>query len=97
MIDLSQRVIFRSDVLVQTLNGEALVVNLRDEEVFALNATGARIAQLIDDRHSLEAIVDALAEEYTVDRRQIAEELGRLVDALLAKGLVVVESARDAV
>src|SRR4026207_318252 len=50
-----RKVSFAPDVIVQTIDGEALILKLHDEEVFSLNATGARIAQLIADGQRLDA------------------------------------------
>ena len=43
----SRRVAFARDVVIQVIGGDALVLNLRDETVFSLNPTGARIAELL--------------------------------------------------
>jgi hypothetical protein len=77
------------DVVVQVIGGEALVLNLRDETMFSLNPTGARIAELIGRNTSLDAIVDTLSDEYRADRGEVARDVDDLVAALLSKGLVV--------
>ena len=42
MTDYTQTLSFAPDVVVQNIQGEALILKLQDEEVFALNTTGAR-------------------------------------------------------
>ena len=64
---------------------------MRDEEVFSLNATGARIAQLIADGQRLGALIDMLTTEYGISRNEVEREAVDLVEALLSKGLVVVD------
>jgi hypothetical protein len=91
MIDFTQRLAFASDVVVQAIDGEALVLKLHDEDVFALNATAARIAQLIGDGHRLNTVIDTLAAEYGVSRSAIEPEVGSLVETLLAKRLVIID------
>ena len=49
MADHWQKLSFAPDVVVQVINGEALILKLQEEEVFSLNETGARVAQLIDE------------------------------------------------
>src|SRR5438105_15074220 len=95
MTDYTQTLSFAPDVVVQTIEGEALVLKLQDEEVFALNTTGARIAQLIADGQRLDALVDILAAEYGVDRNGVEREVGGLVETLLSKGLVVIHRGGD--
>ena len=85
----SRRVAFARDVVIQVISGDALVLNLRDETVFSLNPTGARIAELLGQELSLDAVIDTLCHEYGVERHEVAPDVHELVDALLIKGLVV--------
>jgi len=89
-----RKVSFAPDVIVQTIDGEALILKLHDEEVFSLNATGARIAQLIADGQRLDALVDILSREYGVSRNDVEREVGSLVQTLLSRGLVIVDRDR---
>ena len=88
-VQRSRRVAFARDVVIQVIGGDALVLNLRDETVFSLNPTGARIAELIGQELSLDAVIDTICHEYGVERHEVAPDVDELVDALLAKGLVV--------
>jgi hypothetical protein len=89
-----RKVSFAPDVIVQTIDGEALILKLHDEEVFSLNATGARIAQLIADGQRLDALVDILSREYGVSRNDVEREVASLVQTLLSRGLVIVDRDR---
>jgi hypothetical protein len=82
------RVVLAPDVVVQTIGGEALVLNLRSETVYSLNASGARIAELIADGLETDTIVERLAREYGAEREAVARDVADLVAALLDKGLV---------
>lgn len=86
-----EKLSFPADVIVQTIDEEALILKLRDEEVFSLNATGARIAQLIADGHRVDALVDILSGEYGVGREEVAREVLTLVDTLVSKGLLIID------
>ena len=77
------------DVVVQVIGGDALVLNLRTETVFSLNATGARIAELIAADTTLDAVIDALSAEYSAERSEVARDVSDLVNTLVAKGLLV--------
>ena len=90
MADHSQRFSFQSDVIVQTIEGEALLLKLQDEEVFSLNETAARIAELIGEGRPVGAVIDALTEEYGISRDDVEHEVDDLVQALLSRGLIVV-------
>ena len=89
MTDHWQKLSFAPDVVLQVINGEALILKLQEEEVFSLNETGARVAQLIDEGRSLDAVIDALTDEYATARENIEHEVKDLVKALVSKGLVI--------
>jgi len=89
MIEHTHRLYFASDVVLQVIDGEALVLKLQDETVFSLNDTGARIAQLIDAGHGTEEVVRILCREYGAARDEVQPEVMALVQTLRAKGLVV--------
>lgn len=80
------------DVVLRVLKGESLLLKLGDEDVFALNDTGTRIVQLIAEGRDLNLVLDALHEEYGVERTELRRAVKDLVDALLARGLVVVRA-----
>lgn len=92
MADRAQRLSFAPDVIVQTIDGEALILKLHDEEVFSLNQTGARVARLIADGQPLDAIIDILSAEYGVGRSDVQREVGDLVRALVTRGLLISHS-----
>lgn len=77
------------DVVVQVIGGDALVLNLRTETVFSLNATGGRIAELIAAGTGLDAVIDTLSAEYSADRAEVARDVNDLVKTLVARGLLV--------
>lgn len=89
MIDNTNRLFFASDVVLQVIKGEALVLKLQDETVFSLNDTGARIAQLIESGHATDAVVRTLCHEYGASRAEVEPEVAALVQTLRARGLVV--------
>ena len=89
MTDRWQKLSFAPDVVVQVINGEALILKLQDEEVFSMNETGARDAQLIDEGRTLDGVIDALTDEYATPREEIERAVDDLVQALVSKGLVV--------
>ena len=80
---------FAPDVLLKVVDQEALLLKLQSEEAFALNATGARIAQLIEEQLPLDRLIGTVSREYDVPREEIQRDIIDLVDALTAKGLVV--------
>ena len=79
---------FAPDVVFQSIGGEGLLLGLNDEVVFSLNASGARIAQLIADRLDFGTMVETLAEEYGLSLEEIESDVVQLLDVLQSRGLI---------
>jgi len=73
-----------------TLTGdEAIILKLTDETMFSLNATGARVAELIAAGLEIDAIVAVLTAEYKAVASDVKSDVTSLVEALLSAGLIV--------
>ena len=86
--DLTARYAFPPDVVLQIIAGDALLLKLDREDVFALNATGAEIAQLLGEGHNLGGVIDALCARFGAGRPAIERDVYALVSELVAKGLL---------
>jgi len=86
---MREAVTLAPDVVLRVINGEALLLKLGDEDVFALNDTGTRIVQLIAEGLDLNRVIDTLHQEYGVERSELQQAVADLVAALLSRGLVV--------
>ena len=69
-----------ADVIGQRLGEEFVLIHLRTNKMYELNATAARIWELLDEGHDREAIGRRLIEEFDVGESDVGPE----VDALLA-------------
>ena len=79
----------RSDqVMVQELDGEAVLLDLASEAYFGLNHVGARIWQLIENAPALSEVLRVLCEEYDAPPASIEQDLLTLMAALSEAGLV---------
>src|SRR4051794_23981265 len=77
------------DAELKLMGDEALMLKLTDETMFSLNATGARIAELIVEGLRVDAVVATLTSEYNVSAGEVDVEVTNLIDALLSGGLIV--------
>ncbi len=85
----SDRYELAADAALQMGDGEALIVNLNAEDLYALNDTGAQIVQRIADGRSVKAVIEELASEYNVGGEDVARDVHRLVTELVGRGLLV--------
>ena len=76
------------DVLMQTVVGESVLLDLRSQKYFGLNEVGTRLWELLQADADLAVARDRLLEEFEVEAAQLEEDLDALVERLLAAGLV---------
>jgi hypothetical protein len=77
-----------AQVVSSRLGDGGVLVHLRTNRIFELNATGFRIWELIGEGHDLPAVQRRLHEEFSVPADRLQQELENLVGALLAEGLL---------
>ena len=77
------------DVLVQELDGEAVLLSLGQGFYYGLDAVGLRMYQLITTSNSLESAYDVLLGEYEVTPAQLQQDFDKLVDDLISSHLIV--------
>ena len=89
-LDLSTIVIPSPDVLVQELDGEAVVLDLNSERYFGLDDVGTRIWQQLLEHGRLERVCEEMRKEYDVDESTLLADVVRLVEELIGAGIVTV-------
>lgn len=87
-VDLSDNVEISPDVLCQEVSGEMVLLDLKSEAYFGLDAIGTRIWQLISEKDSLQAAFDSMLAEFDVDEGQLQEDFSDLLTQLSEAGLV---------
>lgn len=85
---VDKKVVIPAEVMARQVGDETVILHLGSGSYFGLDPVGARIWDLIGQGKSLAAIRDVLHDEYEADLAQLEQDLHRLVQELLAKGLV---------
>jgi hypothetical protein len=92
---LQDRIIISPEVLFQDASGETVLLDLRSETYYGLDAVGTRIWALLQEHGCLGEVYHALQCEYEVDPEQLATDLLGHVDELLRAGLLKLEREDD--
>lgn len=77
------------DVLSKKVGGQQVLLDLRTGHYFGLDEAGAQVWQLMEEGHSIEAICDALLEDYAAEREVIEGDTLDLFSRLIDRALVV--------
>ena len=87
------RVTVPDHVLLQELEGEAVILSIQSDGYYSLDDVGTRMWNVVTTAPSIAAARDALLEEYDVDATRLEKELIDLVERLAAEGLVQLSDA----
>lgn len=76
------------DVAYQQVHGEAVLVHLRTNRIYSLNATAGRFWALLCEGDNRVQIEGKLSEEFDVGAEALRREVDELLVSLTAAGLV---------
>ncbi len=80
-----------ADAAWQVVDDKVVVVTPRSREIHILDGTGGTIWNRISEPATLSAVVDAVCEEYDVDRETAERETREFVSDLVEKGVVSID------
>jgi len=95
--ELERKFTLSPEVLMQELSGESVLLDLKSEQYFGLDAVGTRIWQLIEQDGDLINVFEQLLDEYEVEAEQLERDIIELVDQLLEAGLVILDPEDESV
>lgn len=87
--ELPGRITISPDVLSQTIEGHAVLLDLASEKYYSLDDVGTRIWEILSEESSVAVAFERLLTIYDVDRVSLARDLSaflaRLADAHLVQ------------
>jgi hypothetical protein len=89
-ISPTSRVIIPENVLVQELDGEAILLNLKSETYFGLDDVGMRMWQVLTSSSSINSAYQILLSEYDVAPETLQNDFNNLLGRLIEQGLLEV-------
>ncbi len=89
-ITFGMRAAVPPDVLIQELQGESVLLNLKSGRYYGLDEVGTRMWAALTASDSLQAAFDVLLSEYDVAAERLQGDLRALVEKLVENGLVEV-------
>jgi len=92
-VPLAQKAAIAADVLSQEVSGETVLLDLKSEAYFGLDATGTRIWQLIQENGSLQVAFDTMLAEYDVEAEVLLKDFSEFLTRLSEAGLVSLKQA----
>jgi hypothetical protein len=78
------------DTLINVIEGESVLLNLKSESYFGLDQVGTRMWTLLTTSDSIQAAYEKLLDEYDVGADELRQDMRDLIEKLIANGLVEV-------
>src|SRR5438876_653853 len=76
-------------VVARRVEDEIVLVQLDRNNIYALNRTGARFWELIQEGRSRSAAFEQMLEEFDVSRTELESEIDGFLDLLFREGLLL--------
>ncbi|MCP4307850.1 MAG: PqqD family protein [bacterium] len=87
----SQKVVASENVLVRELAGEAVLLNLDNEQYFGLDDIGYRMWDVLTTSDSVDKAMEILLSEYDVEPNRLLQSIQGLIEKCTEHGLVQVQ------
>ena len=88
MLTLDTTVKIPESVLSTLLEQDAVLLDIRSNQYFALDEVGRRLWGLLSEGKHLRDIYQTLLDEYEVDAKQLEQDILELLNNLMENGLV---------
>ena len=93
MDSTTQQVVKAPDVLLQDLEGEAVLLNLKNGQYYGLDENSFNMYKILTSSSSVQAAYEALVREYEVAPERLRADLDQFLSHLIENGLVVYMSS----
>ena len=91
-----RQVIKPLDVLLQDLEGEAVLLNLANGQYYGLDGASYHMYETLTSSASIQAAYEILAQEYEVAPGQLKADLERFIADLVEHGLLIYVTGQSA-
>ena len=95
-VSFDQKLVVTPDTLINVIEGESVLLNLKSESYFGLDQVGTRMWALLMTSDSIQAAYEVLLDEYDVSADELRKDMRDLIEKLIANGLVEVAGEQAA-
>ena len=89
MSDLENRQVLKApDVLLQDLEGEAVLLNLGNGQYYGMDENSYHMYKVLTSSSSVQTAFEALLQEYEIEPAQLKSDLDQFLAHLVENGLV---------
>jgi hypothetical protein len=82
------------DIVFRKLEGEAVILHLATGTYYGLDSVGTRIWELLQEQSRVDAVLEAILQQYEVEPARCEQDLLGLLGRLHAKGLIEIVAGK---
>lgn len=87
-ISFAKRVSSAKESLINVIDGESVILNLKNERYYGLDGIGTSMWDALTTGTSIQAAYERLLNEYEVDGEVLRQDLTHFIEQLLERGIV---------
>ena len=91
-MDLTKKITFADTVFAQEVDGEMVLLDMNSENYFGLDEVGTAIWQAMQEKETLQEVLDVLLEQYEVESDVLEKDLTNFVAKLVESELIEVDA-----
>jgi hypothetical protein len=95
-ISFDRKLMIAQDTLINVIEGESVLLNLKSESYFGLDPVGTRMWTLLANSDSIQSAYETLLNEYDVDADKLRLDMQDLIEKLVSTGLMEVAAGQAA-
>jgi hypothetical protein len=92
-ISFSAKLSASPDTLINLVDKESVLLDLKSEQYFGLNETGTRMWSALMETRTIDGACEKLLTQFDVDPAVLRKDLEQLVEKLIERGLAHVDAA----
>lgn len=76
------------DITYRIIDNEAVILNLKTGDYYSLNATGAFIWKLLENKMTTNTLTDKVVEEFGIDKKDAIRDIKLLLKDLISEKMI---------
>jgi hypothetical protein len=91
-VPFSSKVVQAPDTLINVIEGESVLLNLKNESYYGLDEVGTRMWELLTTSDTIQNAYEMILDEYDVDADTLKQDMLNLINNLIINGLIEIKS-----
>ena len=88
MNHLAKEINISSDALVQEIDNEMIILNVKTERYFGLDSVAMDMWKRLEKHKNPQAVITEMLHDYDIDEKTLSQDIDQFLDSLNQAGLI---------